>query len=116
MQRLVRLALRTFIIAALIACTPGTGDEAAQDTPASQGAGGDAPPSLRCAPEGVEREPVQHFVGLTENAANERAGADGYRVRIVGRDGECFAVSLDAQPDRLNVQIWQGTVTDASLG
>ena len=51
-------------------------------------------------PGGVDAE---QFVGLSEANVRKEVEAEGLTLRILGRDGECFAHTLDEQSDRINV-------------
>ena len=68
----------------------------------------------------VGEPPAQAFettlIGLSEQAAEEAAADFGYGWRVVHRDGEEFAVTMDFVEDRINATIIDGVVTDAFLG
>lgn len=53
------------------------------------------------------------YLGLTEEAARERAAASGRPLRVVQRDDEHFIVTMDYQERRVNVVVQGGTVTSA---
>lgn len=55
------------------------------------------------------------FLGLTEGEAYDLAAAHGLTVRVVGRDGECFAVTLDLRDDRINLELVDGVVVGADV-
>ncbi|QBI18848.1 hypothetical protein ER308_04355 [Egibacter rhizosphaerae] len=59
---------------------------------------------------------VEDLVGLGEQEATERLEAEGASVRVVYRDGELFVVTDDFRPDRVNLHIEDGEVTDATIG
>jgi hypothetical protein len=56
------------------------------------------------------------FVGLTKNAAIAKAKAGGRLWRISREDSESFPGTLDYNPDRVNFEIDNGTVTSAIFG
>ena len=64
--------------------------------------------------------PAQPFettlIGLSEQSAEEAAIDFGYEWRVVHRDGEDFAVTMDFIEDRINAKIIDGVVTEAFLG
>jgi hypothetical protein len=75
--------------------------------------------------EAEEREPAgeppaQAFettlIGLSEESAEEAAADFGYEWRVVSRDGEDYAVTMDLIENRINATIVDGVVTDATLG
>jgi hypothetical protein len=61
-------------------------------------------------------EAAAAFVGLSKRAAIAEAEAQGRAWRIVREDDEHFAVTFDFQPERLNFEIDDGTVTTATCG
>ena len=60
--------------------------------------------------------PAPEFVGLAESEARDLAADRGLHVRIAGRDGESFALSMDLRTNRVNFVIREGTVDDAFIG
>ncbi|MEM7337468.1 MAG: hypothetical protein AAF467_02405 [Actinomycetota bacterium] len=56
------------------------------------------------------------LVGLSEAAAREAAEAAGYQWRVVHRDGQDFAVTLDYNENRVNVTIVDSVVVEATRG
>lgn len=53
------------------------------------------------------------YNGLTVAEAEERAVSKGYILRVVGRGGECFAVTSDFRDDRVNVYVEGGEVAQS---
>jgi hypothetical protein len=94
--------MRTFLIilsfTALAACSGGPG------------APPDSLPEPVCVPN-----TDSPFVGLTEEEAYDLAATQGLTVRVVGRDGECFAVTLDLRDDRINLELVAGVVVGADV-
>ncbi|MEE9415254.1 MAG: META domain-containing protein [Acidimicrobiales bacterium] len=82
-----------------IVATTGNGDGEA-----------DAQPGL------VETDLTQQLIGLTEAAAGELADAAGRPWRVVSRDGEDFAVTLDYSEDRLNFTVVDDKVVNVEIG
>lgn len=94
-------------VAVLLAASCGDdGDDAV-------GSGPDDLPEPVCI-ENVE-DPVPEYVGLGEAEATERAEDDGLQVRVVGRDGECFAVTMDIRDDRVNFEVADDVVIAAAI-
>ena len=56
------------------------------------------------------------LVGMAEAAALREAQARGWRVRVVGRDGEAYAVTMDYSAGRLNFTITNGVITASTVG
>ena len=52
------------------------------------------------------------LVGLSEDEAEEAAAEEGWTVRVVTRDGEDLAATMDFRPNRVNVEVTDGEVTD----
>ena len=71
-------------------------------------------PDAVCIPEGTET-PAPDYIGLDESEAAELAADQSLEVREVGRDGECFPVTLDLRPDRINLEYADGVVVGAAV-
>jgi hypothetical protein len=56
------------------------------------------------------------YVGLTKQAAIEKAEADGRPWRIGREDDERFLLTLDYNPNRVTFEIDDGKVTTATFG
>jgi hypothetical protein len=61
---------------------------------------------------GVTGEP---YVGLPLGEAQRRAEDEGLTTRVVGVDGTDLAMTMDLQPDRLNLVLFDGVVVAAQL-
>ncbi len=68
------------------------------------------------ASEPVAQEFEQTLVGLSEAKAQEAVDDRGLIWRVVGRDGEAFAITMDYSTDRINVSITDGVVTESYIG
>lgn len=56
------------------------------------------------------------LVGMKEADALREVQARGWRVRVVGRDGELYAVTMDYSAGRLNFTIVNGVVSASTVG
>jgi hypothetical protein len=56
------------------------------------------------------------LVGLSESEAVDTAKANGWESRVVSRDGEALAVTMDYRMDRVNLTIVDGVVTKSAVG
>lgn len=54
--------------------------------------------------------------GMTETAAVAKVEATGRTIRIARRDKETFALTMDYRPDRINIEVDNGTVTSVNVG
>ncbi len=58
----------------------------------------------------------RQLVGLSESSATRLAQRNGFRVRVVARDGRNFPVTRDFRRDRVNLSIVRGRVIRATIG
>jgi hypothetical protein len=56
------------------------------------------------------------MLGMTEAEAEGMGQSKGFVVRVVGRDGENFIITADCQPNRRNIVLTQGIVTEVTRG
>ena len=54
--------------------------------------------------------------GLSETAAESCVTQAGLVWRVVARDGEMFAVTLDYNPQRVNAVVTHSTIMETSVG
>jgi hypothetical protein len=59
---------------------------------------------------------VESLVGLPEAEAVAAIEAAGFEARIIERDGESFAITMDYRVDRVNLEITEGIIDGASIG
>jgi hypothetical protein len=59
---------------------------------------------------------VSKLVGKTEEQARVLIERAGLRVRISGRDGEHYILTMDYWIDRVNIYIENDKVVEASIG
>lgn len=104
------------LVFALVLAACG-GDETTDDT-SDGGTGDGANGSVSLPGEPVcigEGDDAPDFVGLTEQEAVELADERNLRVREVGRDGECFPVTMDLRSDRVNLEFIGDVVVGAAI-
>lgn len=58
---------------------------------------------------------VDEYIGLTEQAALDKAQAENKPARVVERDGESLAVTMDYVPGRLNLSVKDGKVYNVQV-
>lgn len=92
------------------------------------GCGGEATaPEVRPAPEVrtpitgnptevVPQQLLDRVVGMEEAKSITAIESAGFAPRVVERDGERFAATMDYRPDRVNLVITDGRVASASRG
>ncbi|HVQ87845.1 MAG TPA: hypothetical protein VMT88_06650 [Actinomycetes bacterium] len=56
------------------------------------------------------------YVGLTLPQAKQLAKKNDQTVRIIGKDGECFPITMDLRTNRVNLYLEDGIVQNASIG
>lgn len=108
------LLLAVVVVVGLSACgSEGgmTGESPANESPqVSSTPTASLPP---VAPEPDNDAVSQALVGLPEAAAQAKAEAAGYTVRVAVVDGEPRALTMDYRPDRINVELENGVVVGA---
>jgi hypothetical protein len=72
-------------------------------------------------PVGTEKPPnsgpeTDGYLGLSEQEAKKYAAEQSQTIRIAGRDGECFALTMDYRDDRVNVYLEDDEVVAATIG
>jgi hypothetical protein len=70
------------------------------------------PESARVTFERTERI-AETLVGQSERSARSAAEAQGITVRIAGRDGRTFYLTVDLRFSRINLMVEDGVVTQA---
>ncbi len=56
------------------------------------------------------------YLGLSEPEAEKYASEQGQTIRIAGRDGECFALTMDYRDNRVNLYLEDDVVVAAMIG
>lgn len=75
-----------------------------------------------CLREGGPAEPpdarpgTEAYLGLTKAEAERYAQTHGQTVRVAGRDGECFALTMDYRDDRVNIYLEDDEIVAATIG
>jgi len=64
----------------------------------------------------VSKKRASQLVGLSERASELCAEINGWGYRVVQRDGEDFAVTMDYRSNRINVKIKDDEVTEVTVG
>jgi hypothetical protein len=107
-------------VALLTSCGGDEGDGLTEGTPPPS-----ASPSVAsnpCVPEGGPELPpdvaavTEQFIGLSGQDAKALAREQDLTTRVAGRDGECFAMTLDYREDRVNLYLEDGLVVAATIG
>lgn len=118
--RLASIAAVILLIGGLTACGTDSDDE--PDAGASPTNAQPSPSPSPCWGKGTgaglpsTSPKAQVYVGLSEQDAVDLADERQQTMRIAGRDGECFALTMDYQPDRVNLYIESDQVVAATLG
>ena len=111
-----RNSLVGLVAALVVSGAGGCGDDSQPTTSTSEPT--TTQPALLC-PEagGDDALDTATLVGETVDQASVTAKDHGCEVRVVEEDGEEFAVTLDFNPDRINVAVEDGAITKiVSLG
>jgi hypothetical protein len=102
--------------------TPGTSPESTEPESTTAGT---SPESTElesttagdCAPEPTVETAAELVVGLTEEDAEVALDECGWIMRVGRRDGEDLVMTMDLRPNRVNVEVTDGEVTDVlSIG
>ena len=56
------------------------------------------------------------LIGMNITEAEQRAHTAGFTLRIVERDGESFAITMDYRTDRVDVKVTNDIITEYSVG
>ncbi len=124
-----RLVGAAAIAVLLIVSGCGSGTEPAADEPtpsASKATPAQSKPSNQpnpCIgdPVGTEKPPnsgpeTDGYLGLSEQEAKKYAAEQSQTIRIAGRDGECFALTMDYRDNRVNLYLEDDEVVAAMIG
>ena len=91
--------------------SPTADDSDNSPNPCLGSAGGNTPDDPRS-----DEQMTEQYLGLTEQEAGALAKDEGHTIRVAGRDGECFAMTMDYREDRVNIYLEDDTVTAATRG
>ncbi len=56
------------------------------------------------------------YLGLSEKEAKQYAAENNQTIRVAGRDGKCFPLTMDYRPDRVNIYLENDVVLRATIG
>lgn len=59
---------------------------------------------------------IQTYIGKNSAETIERLEAQGIPVRVMAEDGETFFGTMDYRPNRVNLEIEKGVITNAYAG
>ena len=110
-SRLATAVAALTLVIALPAC--GNGDDSTPAASSSSSSSSTKEPPMSSA--GVDQMAAS-VVGMSEDDAVKAIHDAGYTSRVVERDGEKFAVTMDLQPDRINLTVTDDKVTKATVG
>ena len=99
------------VVAPLAAC--GNGDDGTPAASGTMSSSSTEDPMMTSA--GVDQMAAS-VVGMSEDDAVKAIHDAGYTSRVVERDGEKFPVTMDLQPERINLTVKDGKVTQATVG
>lgn len=109
-------------VGSLSACGASTGDPPDADAPSVTALPSTSPSPSPCWGKGSDTAlpstspKAQIYLGLSEQEALDLAKDRQQEIRVAGRDGECFALTTDYQPDRVNLYVQSDQVVAATLG
>jgi hypothetical protein len=56
------------------------------------------------------------YIGLTQPEAKLYAAENDQTIRVAGRDGKCFPLTMDYRPNRVNIYLENDVVVAATIG
>jgi hypothetical protein len=59
---------------------------------------------------------TEGYIGLTQAEAKQYAAENDQTIRVAGRDGKCFPLTMDYRTDRVNLYLEDGVVIAAMIG
>ncbi|MGQ7296582.1 hypothetical protein [Quadrisphaera sp. KR29] len=102
-----RVVLVVVLLAAVsVTAACGAADPVGADPPAAT--------SSPCGSSGAADDLTRSLLDLPEAEATARAEAEGLPVRVVGRGADCFAVTMDFRPERVNLDLDEAGVVRAA--
>src|SRR5213080_2551111 len=94
------------LLAVALPALAGCGDDKSTTTATTSAA------AVNCPAEGASSFDANELVGMTPAAAEEKAKGHGCTVRVTRQDGKDLPATLDHRPDRVNVAVENGKVTE----
>ena len=96
---------------------PGaSGEGSSGSSSGSSGSGGGATEPAPAPDVSIAAADAEKLVGLSEDEALKVATGNGWKWRVITRDGKNFQVTMDWVGNRVNVEITKGTVTAVKVG
>ena len=96
---------------------PGaSGEGSSGSSSGSSGSGGGATEPAPAPDVAIAVADAEKLVGLSEDEALKVATGNGWKWRVITRDGKNFQVTMDWVGNRVNVEITKGTVTAVKVG
>ena len=118
MKILLSLSLGVGVSIALVGCTELDSQSVNLECPDFAAVMGEKGPPAK--PKNGDVTPFEatarELIGLTESNAQNCVEQAGLTRRVVYRNGESLAVTLDYRPDRINISVEEGFVVDVTLG
>ena len=112
-----RVTFAGLAVVLAITAPAGCGDDESETTSPSSTETTTSQPALCPEAGGANALNIGTLVGKAVDAASAAAEDHGCELRVVQEDGEDLAVTLDFNPDRINVAVEEGTITKiVSLG
>ena len=105
---LVLVAVAAIVVIGMRSSTDGLAGTAKPKSPTSSA------PATSSAP--TSTVPTEAVIGLTVDQATTWATAHNYTVRVVEVDGVGQVVTMDYNPNRINLVVAKGVVTSAKMG
>ena len=70
----------------------------------------------RAAMEKANEEMAKTYIGRSAEEVQKEFAEKNQIVRIASQDGQAMALTADYRPDRLNIAVEKGIITDAYFG
>ena len=70
----------------------------------------------RAAMEKTNEEMAKTYIGRSAEEVQKEFAEKNQIVRIASQDGQAMALTADYRPDRLNIAVEKGIITDAYFG
>ncbi|MCZ3387767.1 MAG: hypothetical protein LH645_01300 [Actinomycetia bacterium] len=100
----------------------GSSNDPAASTPTPNAPDSSPDHSNLCLPDGGSGTPpnsgpeTDGYLDLSEKEAKQYAAENNQTIRIAGRDGECFPLTMDYRANRVNLYLQNAVVGIATIG